>query len=55
MDRARQLLASRRCSVLEAANAVGYTNPSHFARAFRGVLASTPNLSSPYAPDEPRC
>ena len=42
MDRARQLLASRRCSVLEAANAVGYTNPSHFARAFRECFGVNP-------------
>lgn len=42
MDRARQLLASRRCSVLEAANAVGYSNPSHFARAFRECFGVNP-------------
>jgi len=42
MDRARQLLLSRRYTVLEVANAVGYTNPSHFARAFRGCFGLNP-------------
>jgi len=34
-DRAAELLRNGACTVLEAANAVGYANPSHFARAFR--------------------
>jgi len=42
MDRARQLLLSRRYTVLEVANAVGYANPSHFARAFRGCFGLNP-------------
>ena len=42
MDRARQLLISRRYTVLEVANAVGYANPSHFARAFRGCFGLNP-------------
>ena len=42
MDRSRQLLLSRRYTVLEVANAVGYANPSHFARAFRGCFGLNP-------------
>ena len=42
MERALALLRRDHCSVLEAATAVGYSNPSHFARAFRAVHAINP-------------
>lgn len=43
MERARELLLQdRETTVLEVANAVGYSNPSHFARAFREVHAINP-------------
>ncbi len=42
MEAARRLLERYGVTVLEAANAVGYTNGSHFARAFRGVHGINP-------------
>jgi len=44
MECAGQLLRSGAASVIEVANAVGYANPSHFARAFKqhhGMLPKT--------------
>ena len=35
MEYARELLRGENSTVLEIANRVGYTNSSHFARAFR--------------------
>jgi len=42
MEHAWSLLCDRSCSVIDAANAVGYSNASHFARAFREVHAQNP-------------
>lgn len=42
MERAWTLLQATEATVLEVANAVGYSNPSHFARAFREVHAINP-------------
>ncbi|MFP4283550.1 MAG: helix-turn-helix transcriptional regulator, partial [Opitutales bacterium] len=42
MERAADLLSAGERSVIEAANAVGYTNPSHFARAFREATGVNP-------------
>lgn len=42
MERARELLASGKTSVLEAASYVGYSNPSHFATAFRRQFGVNP-------------
>ncbi len=42
MREAHRLLARDRATVIEAANAVGYTNPSHFARAFRSQHGINP-------------
>jgi len=42
MDHARQLLGKGDLTVLEAAQAVGYSNPSHFARAFRSSFGVNP-------------
>ena len=44
MERALALIESNRCSVLQAATFVGYSNPSHFSRAFKrfhGYLPSS--------------
>lgn len=42
MERARELFTIRDRTVLEVANAVGYSNPSHFARAFREAYGMNP-------------
>lgn len=42
MEKAWELLNQGEVTVLEVANAVGYSNPSHFARAFRDVHALNP-------------
>jgi AraC-like DNA-binding protein len=42
MERAEALLARGDRSVLEVAQAVGYQNPSHFARAFREAMGCNP-------------
>jgi AraC-like DNA-binding protein len=42
MARARTLLQETDCSVMEAATAVGYSNASHFARAFRASHGHNP-------------
>ncbi len=42
MERARELFTGSQKSVLEVANAVGYSNPSHFARAFREAFGMNP-------------
>jgi len=43
LDEARQLLRETRFSVVEIANEVGYSNPSHFARLFRKETCMTPS------------
>lgn len=43
MERARELLQSKDASVIEVANAVGYSNPSHFARAFKEAYGVNPS------------
>lgn len=43
MEKAWALLHQSDATVLEVANAVGYSNPSHFARAFRDVHALNPS------------
>lgn len=42
MEEAWHLLRETEATVLEVANTVGYSNPSHFARAFRDVHALNP-------------
>jgi len=42
MERARMMLSKKEGSIIEVANSVGYTNPSHFARAFRTVHGINP-------------
>jgi AraC-like DNA-binding protein len=42
LDRARQLLDDRRCTVAEAAHHVGYLSVSNFIRAFRHRFGVTP-------------
>lgn len=48
MHRAALLLEQQGYSVMEAAAAVGYSNPSHFARAFREVHGLNPGEVAPY-------
>ena len=43
MERANKMLRAGGSTVLEIANAVGYSNPSHFARAFRQAFGSNPS------------
>lgn len=42
MERARTMLIKQQVKVIEAAQAVGYANPSHFARAFRKTFGMNP-------------
>jgi AraC-like DNA-binding protein len=42
MQRARELLESGECTVLEAASRVGYSNPSNFSAAFRREFGLNP-------------
>lgn len=42
MERARSMLTNRRTKVIDAAQAVGYANPSHFSRAFRKTFGMNP-------------
>ncbi len=42
MERARELLRTQSSTILEVANSVGYTNPSHFTRAFRESFGINP-------------
>ncbi len=42
MERARALLINRQAKVIDAAQAVGYANPSHFSRAFRKTFGMNP-------------
>jgi len=42
MERARELLHKGQLSVLHIANEVGYSNPSHFTRAFRKCYGLNP-------------
>ena len=43
MERARTMLVNREVRVIEAAQAVGYANPSHFSRAFRKTFGMNPS------------
>ena len=43
LDTARRLLRETDRSVIEVANAVGYSNPSHFAQLFRKDTGITPS------------
>ncbi|MCH6257095.1 AraC family transcriptional regulator [Puniceicoccaceae bacterium K14] len=43
MERARELLDNGASSIIEVANAVGYSNASHFARAFKEAFGSNPS------------
>lgn len=43
MEKAREMLKKRDASVIETANAVGYSNPSHFARAFKQAFGINPS------------
>ncbi|MBC2605907.1 helix-turn-helix transcriptional regulator [Pelagicoccus albus] len=43
MERAREMLERRDKSVIEIANSVGYSNPSHFARAFKQAFGMNPS------------
>ncbi|MDQ8196529.1 AraC family transcriptional regulator [Pelagicoccus enzymogenes] len=43
MEKAREMLRSPNASVIETANAVGYSNPSHFARAFKQAFGINPS------------
>ncbi|MEM9157506.1 MAG: AraC family transcriptional regulator [Verrucomicrobiota bacterium] len=42
MEYARDLLAAKTCNVLQASQSVGYSNPSHFTRAFRETFGINP-------------
>ncbi len=42
MERAREFLTTENCTVMEVANKVGYSNPSHFTRAFRESFGINP-------------
>lgn len=42
MEQARDLLTQNQATVLETAQAVGYSNPSHFTRAFRNAFGINP-------------
>jgi AraC family transcriptional regulator len=42
MDASRRLLRETKGSVIEIANEVGYSNPSHFARLFRKETGLSP-------------
>ncbi|MDQ8202597.1 AraC family transcriptional regulator [Pelagicoccus sp. SDUM812003] len=44
MERARDILQAGSSSVIEVANAVGYSNPSHFARAFKEAYGINPSV-----------
>jgi AraC-like DNA-binding protein len=43
MDLAEQLLRQRNCTVVEIATMVGYSNPAHFAAAFKRRFGITPS------------
>ncbi|MCJ2163397.1 MULTISPECIES: AraC family transcriptional regulator [unclassified Pseudodesulfovibrio] len=43
MERALNLIKSGRCSVLQAATFVGYSNPSHFSKAFKRFHGRLPS------------
>ncbi|MDQ8181211.1 AraC family transcriptional regulator [Pelagicoccus sp. SDUM812005] len=43
MEKAREMLRQPNASVIETANAVGYSNPSHFARAFKQAFGINPS------------
>jgi AraC family transcriptional regulator len=43
METARRLLRETATSIVDIANEVGYSNPSHFAQQFRKETGSTPS------------
>ncbi|MDQ8184827.1 AraC family transcriptional regulator [Pelagicoccus sp. SDUM812002] len=43
MEKAREMLMQGNASVIETANSVGYSNPSHFARAFKQAFGINPS------------
>jgi AraC family transcriptional regulator len=47
IEHAKQSLCERGNSVIEAALAAGFENPSHFARVFRKYVGTSPSRSSP--------
>lgn len=49
MEKALRLIESGRCSVLQAAMMVGYSNPSHFSRAFKQFHGRLPSAFLPRA------
>ncbi|WP_447956043.1 GlxA family transcriptional regulator [Vreelandella sp. EE7] len=46
LDRAQRLLAASRCRVTEAALAAGFTQPSHFTRAYRKRFDEAPSTTA---------
>jgi len=46
MEAAREKLQQGNISIIEVANAVGYSNPSHFARAFKEAFGVNPSQLS---------
>jgi len=43
IERAKQLLRSPKCTIIQAGLDVGFQNPSHFARMFRRLEGTTPS------------
>ena len=43
IERAKQMLRNRDCSVLTAGVEAGFANPSHFARTFRRIVGTSPS------------
>jgi AraC family transcriptional regulator len=43
IERAKELLRSPKCSIIQAGLDVGFQNPSHFARMFRRLAGTTPS------------
>jgi AraC family transcriptional regulator len=43
IERAKEKLRFRDCSILTAGVEVGFTNPSHFARTFRRIVGTSPS------------
>lgn len=46
LDQAQRILADSRCRVTEAALATGFTQPSHFTRAYRQRFGEAPSTTS---------
>lgn len=54
IDRAKELLRSRRLTVLEIGITVGFQNPSHFARMFHRFVGITPSEFRSDLPQTPQ-